>query len=110
MAEMKNLTQNNVTDLKEFFSEKIAPGNPDAMLNFNRIDICGWEPGKGLNPVELQENPGNCKCEKLISELTEKVDLLNRKINRIFGDSFLYNGEFISPKDQSIKRQFGIES
>lgn len=97
MAELKNLTENNVTDLKRFFAEKVAPSNPEASLRF-------------LVMADTFENAygGDSNLKKDIKELKEKVEALSNKIDHIFGDSFLYDGKFMSIKDQNAKKSLGL--
>jgi hypothetical protein len=98
MAELKNLTENNVTDLKQFFAEKISPSNPEASIRFTAM----------ADTFENAYGGGDSDCKKEIKELKEKVEVLSNKINHIFGDSFLYNGEFVSVKDQKANRSLGL--
>jgi len=96
MAELNNLTEENVSELRKFFVNKIQSVNPKAKLSF-------------LTMPEDFEEPGGCEgCKKEIQELKNKVDDLLNKINHIFGDSFLYNGEFMSVKDQEVKKTLGL--
>jgi len=87
MAELKYLTEDNVIDLKQFFAEKISPSNPEASIRFTAMADT---------------------FEKDIEELKEKVEVLSNKIDHIFGDSFLYNGKFVSVKDQKANRSLGL--
>lgn len=96
MAEMKNLTEENVSELRRFFTDKIKPVNPDATLDFIPM------------PQIFESSNGCGDCKKEIEELKEKMEILINKVNHIFGDSFLYNGEFISVKDQGAKKALGI--
>jgi len=97
MAELKYLTEDNVIDLKQFFAEKISPSNPEASIRFTAM----------ADTFEKAYN-GCSDCKKDIEELKEKVEVLSNKIDHIFGDSFLYNGKFVSVKDQKANRSLGL--
>ena len=99
MAELKNLTEDNVTDLKRFFSEEIYRNNPKASLSLRSM---------AMADTFEKAFSGDSGCKKDIEELKEKVEVLSNKIDHIFGDSFLYNGKFVSVKDQKANRSLGL--
>ncbi len=97
MAELQNLTEDNVSELKKFFVDKIQPMNPEASLRF-----------VAMAETFDEAYSGNMDSKKEIQELKEKVEALSNKIDHIFGDSFLYNGKFISVKDQEAQKSLGL--
>jgi len=97
MAELKNLTEDNVSDLRKFFADKIQSVNPDASLRFT-----------AMADTFEKAYSGDSGCKEDIEELKEKVSALSNKIDHIFGDSFLYDGKFISVKDQNAKKSLGL--
>ena len=82
MGEQKNLTEDNVSELRERL-EKMKEENPDLEYRFFRQD---------------QEQPDSVDTITLVKELTTKVDNLNTKIDRIFGNHILMDGLFTDIK------------
>lgn len=91
MAEIKNLTEQNVTDLMKFFNGNIKPDNPEASILF-----------KCVSKESYNKKCNHEECKRAFKELNDKIDSLNNKIDRIFGNFFLMNGKFIEPKISTV--------
>lgn len=77
--EAKNLTEDNVGILQEKL-EEMQKENPDLQYKF-------------FSQME-KENMEGKDCEQCINGLKEQIEILNGKIDRIFGKAVLINGVF----------------
>ena len=78
MANMENLTNENVEELQNFFREKIEPKNEDATLKI----------------YEMKEKIDLMGLSAKIDDLIISIDNLTQKIERVFGNHILINGSF----------------
>lgn len=75
MATMSNLTEENVDDLKEMFTEKILKSNPYAKL-------------------EIRDRESD-SVEQKIEELSERVETLTNLIKHSLDNHVLISGEWV---------------
>lgn len=80
MANVENLTEQNVGELQKIF-ENMKQGNPDLKYRFYNQDE--------------KTQPDVSDVQSRISALEEKIDTLTRKIDLIFGKAVLINGRFV---------------
>ena len=81
MGEQRNLTRENVDELRERL-EKMQEGNPDLEYRF-------------FSQAEKESKPEwKSGHTELIKGLLDKIESLERKIDHIFGDHVLIKGQF----------------
>ena len=85
MGEQRNLTEENVEELREQL-EKMQKTNPD--LEFRFFEQAEPEP----------------MHDKTITKIYDKLLELERKIDHIFGDHVLIKGQFQDISDKSLER------
>jgi len=90
MAEIKNLTEENVEDLEELFLE-MQKRNPDLEYKFFKLD-----------KPKLEDK----SAHEMLDEILDKVDTLIASINYIFDGNVLIDGSFkkINPSLMQIKK------
>jgi uncharacterized protein Yka (UPF0111/DUF47 family) len=81
MANVENLTEQNVGELQKVF-EDMKQGNTDLRYRFYNQDE--------------KTQPDAPNIQSRISALEEKIDALTRKIDLIFGKAVLINGRFVN--------------
>ena len=84
MAELRNLTDENVEDVEELF-ERIQKHNADATLS--------------IKPMSEMRNLATVANDVVL--LHSKIDTMMVMLKNIFGNSVLINGQFVDPMEKS---------
>lgn len=79
MGEQRNLTEENVSELREHL-EKMKKDNPKLEYRFF--------------PQDEKPEPDQPDTITIIKEIQEKLEMLERKIDLIFSDHFLKDGQW----------------